>query len=197
MKKTLFSLLLLAISPVLWAFSLSDLSQTLQKPQSVQGTFTQQRFLKSLNKPMTTRGQFALLPKKGLLWHMQKPFETRLRVRADGIMQFNGKTWQPERGSKAGQSQQIQLFLDLLGGDTQGLAKQFDLRLTGSAQKWTLNLQPKTVLMKQIFQNIVISGDEVVRKIELVEKQGDKTVMQFDNVKRNAALDAFAQTALK
>lgn len=194
MKKILFATLLTLATPLTWAFSLSELSQTLQKPTNVQGVFTQQRFLKSMTKPMTTQGQFVLLPKKGLLWHMQKPFDNRLRVRADGIMQWDGKTWRA--ASKGGQSQQIRLFLDLLGGNTQGLQQQFDMKLSGNGQNWTLLLTPKSALMKQVFHDIRIGGDTVVRRIELNEKQGDKTVMQFDKVNTNAALDEFVRGAL-
>ena len=82
MKKPIFAVALTAFSPLLWAFSTAELSQTLQKPDNVQGAFTQQRYLKSLSKPMTTNGQFVLVPKRGLLWHMQKPFDNRLRVRS-------------------------------------------------------------------------------------------------------------------
>lgn len=197
MKKLIFAAALTLASPLLWAFSAAELAQTLQKPANVQGAFTQQRYLKSLTKPMTTNGQFVLIPKRGLLWHMQKPFENRLRVRADGIMQWNGKSWVATNPSKMnGQSQQIRLFLDLLGGNTQGLEKQFDLQLSGSQQKWTLRLNPKTALMKQIFNHIEISGDNVVRRIELNEKQGDRTVMQFNQVQTGKELDAFAKQAL-
>ena len=170
----------------------------LQQPQNVQGAFAQQRYLKSLNQPMSTGGRFVLLPKKGLLWQMQKPFDNRLRVRADGIMQWNGKAWvSAGGGSRSGQAQQIKLFLDLLGGNTAGLEKQFDLQLSGNAKKWTLRLNPKTALMKQIFTRIDISGDAVVRKIELNETQGERTVMTFSGVAVNQPLDAFARSALQ
>ena len=139
MKKTILSLTLLISAPALWAFSPAELAQTLQKPQNVQGNFVQQRQLKSLSKPMTTSGSFTLVPQKGLLWKMQKPFETTLRVRSDGIMQWNGSQWVNPNASKLnGQSRQIKLFLDLLGGNTQGLEKQFDLKLNGNEKKWTL-----------------------------------------------------------
>ena len=109
MKKTILSLTLLISAPALWAFSPAELAQTLQKPQNVQGNFVQQRQLKSLSKPMTTSGSFTLVPQKGLLWKMQKPFETTLRVRSDGIMQWNGSQWVNPNASKLnGQSRQIQ-----------------------------------------------------------------------------------------
>ena len=113
------------------------------------------------------------------------------------FLQRNGKSWVAANQSKMnGQSQQIRLFLDLLGGNTQGLEKQFDLQLSGSQQKWTLRLNPKTALMKQIFNHIEISGDSVVRRIEMNEKQGDRTVMQFNQVQTGKELDAFAKQAL-
>ncbi|MDO1509343.1 MULTISPECIES: outer membrane lipoprotein carrier protein LolA [unclassified Neisseria] len=198
MRKLIFTAALSLFSPLIWAFGTADLAQTLQKPDNVQGAFTQQRYLKSLTKPMTTNGRFVLLPKKGLLWHMQKPFDNRLRVRSDGITQWNGKNWTTANPSKmSGQSQQIKLFLDLLGGNTTGLEKQFNLQLSGTQQKWMLRLDPKTALMKQIFTRIDISGDNVVRRIELDEKQGDKTVMLFENVKTGQTLDEFAKQALQ
>lgn len=194
MKKLMFSVLMLLASPVLWAFSTAELAQTLQKPGNVQGEFVQERHLKSLSKPMTTSGSFALLPKKGLLWQMKKPFDTTLRVRSDGIMQWNGSAWtNPNAGKMNGQNRQIRLFLDLLGGNTQGLEKQFALQLSGSAGKWTLRLTPKTALMQQIFKHIDIAGDSVVRRIELHEKQGDRTVMQFRRIQTDAALEGLAK----
>ena len=196
MKKTIAAALLTLASPALWAFSTAALAQTLQKPSNVQGAFTQQRQLKSLNKPMVIGGKFVLIPKKGLLWQMQKPFEPTLRERAEGIMQWNGSAWTHPNQGKVGQSQQINLFLDLLGGNTQGLEKQFDLALSGTEKQWTLNLTPKTAVTRQIFNRIAISGDSVVRKIELDEKQGDKTVMQFREVQTGKPLDDFAKKAL-
>ena len=196
MKKLFLTLLMLLAAPALWAFSLADLAQTLQKPANVQGAFTQQRYLKSLVKPMTTSGAFTLVPKKGLLWQMQKPFDTTLRVRADGIMQWTGSAWTNPNANKLGQNRQIQLFLDLLGGNTQGLEKQFDLALSGTEQQWTLQLTPKTAITRQIFTRIGISGDTVVRKIQLDEKQGDRTVMQFEQIQTGKPLGEFAKSAL-
>lgn len=197
MKKFITAAALASVCLPAWAFSTAELAQTLQKPANVQGAFTQQRHLKSLSKPMTTQGRFVLVPNKGLLWQMQKPFETTLRVRADGIMQYNGGTWNnPNQSRLSGQSRQIKLFLDLLGGNTRGLENQFDLALSGTEKQWTLRLTPKTAVTRQIFNRIDISGDSVVRQIELDEKQGDRTVMRFNQVQTDKPLDGFARSAL-
>ncbi len=194
MKKVLLVSLLMLFSGLSSAFSQQDLIALLQKSQNIQGGFTQQRFLKSLSKPIVSRGKFVLLANKGLLWQMQQPFAVDLRVKKDGIMQWNGSQW--VANNKLGQSEQINLFLGLLSGDISTLSAQFDLQLSGSSQQWRLTLTPSSLLMKQIFNHIIIKGDGLVREIELDEKQGDRTLILFSQVQTNQPLSAFAQSAL-
>lgn len=182
MKKYLFGILCF-FSPVVWAVSQTELITRLQAPQNLQGDFVQQRYMKSLAKPITTSGQFYLAKNQGLLWQMQKPFTSLLKVSPQGIAQWNGQSWQ--YNSQLGQTTQIQLFLGLLSGDFSGLTKEFDFALSGSSQQWTLTLTPKSLLMKQIFNQIQLQGKEVVEQVELLEKQGDRTLILFDNIKQN------------
>ncbi|MDP8169900.1 outer membrane lipoprotein carrier protein LolA [Pasteurella skyensis] len=193
--KKYFTLLLLFISPLTMAITQQELISKLQKPQSIQGDFIQQRFLKALKNPIKTSGQFTLVAEKGLLWQMKTPFENNLRVTSKGIMQYNGTAWVGNNNNFA-QQQQIQLFLGLLSGDISTLKQQFDLKLTGEKSAWQLDLIPNSFLMKQIFNIIRLQGSEVVKKIILDEKQGDKTVIQFENIQINSPLSFFTQQAL-
>lgn len=194
MKTRFLTLLVTLFSPLALAFSESELVAQLQKPNSVQGNFTQQRFLKSLTKPIESKGQFTLVSQKGLLWQMQTPFTNHLRVTQDGIMQWNGSEWVGNH--KLGQAEQIRLFLGLLSGDISSLKSQFDLTLSGKRENWTLTLVPNSLLMKQIFNQIQIRGDENVKQIELDEKQGDKTKILFENLHKNQTLSEFVKSAL-
>ncbi|MDP8033772.1 outer membrane lipoprotein carrier protein LolA [Pasteurella atlantica] len=192
--KKYFTLFLLFISPLTLAITQQELISQLQKPQNVQGNFVQQRFLKALKNPIQTSGQFTLVAKKGLLWQMKKPFENNLRVTSKGIMQYNGTEW--VGNNNLAQQQQIQLFLGLLSGDISTLKQQFDLKLTGKKSAWQLDLIPNAFLMKQIFKTIQLQGNDVVTQIILDEKQGDKTVIQFENIQINTPLSSFTQQAL-
>ncbi|MBH5328220.1 outer membrane lipoprotein carrier protein LolA [Eikenella sp. S3360] len=196
MKKRLLSLLLaLAALPAL-AFNTAELTAQLQAPQSVQGSFTQQRFLRSLDKPVQTGGQFALRPGHGLFWHLQKPFDMKLRVRRDGITRQDSQGQWRSNGSQTAQAAQVKLFMAVLGGDTAELQRHFNLALSGNAQQWRLTLTPKTAVMRQVFNQIVISGGRLVQKVELDEKQGDRTVMQFTQLQTDRPLSPAARQAL-
>lgn len=195
MKKFLFTFLLILSSKFGFAFSQQDLIALLQKPQNIQGDFTQQHFLKSLSKPIVSQGKFVLSANNGLLWQMQQPFAVDLRVKKDGITQWDGHQWMAN--NKLGQSEQINLFLGLLSGDVSALSAQFDLQLIGSAQQWQLILTPSSLLMKQIFNHIHIKGDELVREIELNEKQGDRKRILLHKIQTDQPLSDFAQRALQ
>lgn len=57
------------------------------------------------------------------------------------------------------------LFLGLLSGDIQALATQFDVVLSGDENNWQLQLMPSGLLMKQIFNQIIIQGNVAVQRI--------------------------------
>ncbi len=197
MNKLLAALTALCLAAAAHAFDSRELTAQLQAPKTVQGRFTQQKHLRTLTKPVTTSGRFALRPGHGLFWHLQKPFELRLRVRRDGISRQDASGAWKSNGSQSTQAAQVKLFMAVLGGDTAELQRHFILKLSGSAGNWQLLLLPKTVVMKQVFENITISGDKLVRRIELKEKQGDRTVMQFEQLQTDQALDAAAKQALE
>lgn len=197
LKKILFIAAAVLCSAYTLALSPDQLTQQLQAPNTVQGQFTQQRLLKSLTKPMQTSGQFALKKQTGLFWHVQKPLNLQLRVRAQGIAQWNEQTQTWHNSTQSGQHTQVKLFMALLSGDLTELNKQFNLSATGNLNNWTLQLSPKTLIMKQIFTQITINGDKVVRRVVLQEKQGDKTTIQFSNIQVNQSLNSNANNALK
>lgn len=195
LSKKNFAWVTLMITAPTYALTPAELTVHLQQPSTVQGQFVQQRYLKNITKPMQTSGEFALKKQVGLYWHVQKPLDLQLRVRPQGIAQWDKKTWR--NSSQSGQAAQVKLFMAVLGGDTQELAKQFNLSISGSLKNWTLTLQPKTAIMKQVFENISIQGDQVVRQVQLREKQGDRTVITFQNPKINQTLNPSAESALK
>ena len=196
-KKLFIAILVLLHSATVWAFDLGDLSQQLQAPQNIKGQFSQKRYLKNLAVPITSSGHFILIPNNALLWQVKTPFEVTMRIAQNGIEQLNNNNqWIRADSSAGGEATQLKLFLGLLGGQTTALESQFKLSLEGEAEQWKLLLQPKTKLLEQIFTQIDIAGDEVVREINLQEAQGDRTAITFENTQINSDLDSIEQATL-
>ena len=183
------SSLLLLTSPLAHAFDLADLSAQLAKPAVVRGPFVQEKHLRALPTPLTSQGQFTLSRDHGLLWLLQKPLKQDYRIADSGIARRTAEGWQQQPGQDVA-AQQSRLFLAVLKGDRSGLERDFDLQLTGDQNDWQLQLTPHSVLLKQIFSAIRIDGGALVERIELIETQGDRTVLKLPQSQAGDALTA-------
>lgn len=185
MIRPLFTQLFLALGLLLltasaFAFDLAQLSQQLREPAVVRGQFIQEKHLRALPMPLVSRGQFVLARDHGLLWLLQQPLQQDYRITASGIVQRTESGWRAA-GQQGASKRQNELFLAVLGGDAEALQRDFELDLQGNAQAWTLSLTPRARLLQQIFNAIHIQGGTSVERIELLETQGDSTLLLLES----------------
>ncbi|WP_085648030.1 MULTISPECIES: outer membrane lipoprotein carrier protein LolA [unclassified Pseudomonas] len=178
--KSLGALALLTLSSLANAFDLQQLSEQLAKPDVIHGRFIQEKHLRALPQPLISNGSFVLAKNHGLLWLLKTPLQQDYRISAKGIARRDATGWQLLPNKSAG-AEQNRLFLAVLQGDSSGLQRDFELALSGDAQQWQLTLTPRSVLLKQVFNQINISGGTLVNTIELLETQGDSTVLRMQD----------------
>jgi len=176
--RSLGALTLLAVSSWANAFDLQQLSEQLAKPDVIHGQFTQEKHLRALPQPLISKGSFVLAKNHGLLWLLKTPLQQDYRITANGTARRDTNGWQLLPNKSAG-AEQNRLFLAVLQGDSSGLQRDFELALSGTAQQWQLTLTPRSVLLKQVFKQINIDGGALVQTIELLETQGDSTLLRM------------------
>jgi Outer membrane lipoprotein carrier protein LolA len=176
--KVFCALALLGLSSLANAFDLQQLSEQLGKPSVIHGDFIQEKHLRALPQPLTSKGKFVLAKDFGLLWLLATPLKQDYRINAAGIARRDPHGWQLLPNKSAG-AEQNRLFLAVLQGDSSGLQRDFELQLSGEAQAWKLTLTPRSLLLQQVFKQINIDGGELVQRIELLETQGDSTVLRM------------------
>ncbi|MGE7960032.1 outer membrane lipoprotein carrier protein LolA [Pseudomonas sp. NPDC089530] len=180
-------LLALGFSSLAQAFDLQQLSDQLAKPEVIHGGFVQEKHLRALPQPLTSKGRFVLAKDHGLLWLLQTPLQQDYRITGKGIARRDAGGWQMLPGKNAG-AEQNRLFLAVLQGDSSGLQRDFELALSGDATAWKLTLTPRSLLLKQVFTRIDIDGGELVQRIELLETQGDSTLLKMHDSTSNQPL---------
>ena len=178
--RSLGALTLLAVSSWANAFELQQLSEQLAKPDVIHGQFIQEKHLRALPQPLISKGSFVLAKNHGLLWLLKTPLQQDYRITANGIARRDTNGWQLLPNKSAG-AEQNRLFLAVLQGDSSGLQRDFELALSGTAQQWQLTLTPRSMLLKQVFQQINIDGGALVQTIELLETQGDSTLLRMQD----------------
>lgn len=191
-KLWLASLLLVAVQA--WAFDEQQLTQQLASIDVLRGEFVQEKHLRGLPRPLHSEGHFVLSREQGLLWSLQRPLPRDYRITGQGVFLWQQGQWQTQ-GNQDAAARQSRLFLAVLRGDQQGLRNEFELQLQGSADGWLLTLQPKSLLLQQIFQRIEVRGDRHVRSIELLETRGDRTLMRMEQVIEGKELQADERAA--
>ena len=174
------TLIALLLSFSAHAFDLQQLSDQLAKPSVIHGDFTQEKHLRALPQPLVSKGTFVLAKDHGLLWLLKTPLQQDYRISAQGIARRDANGWQLLPNKSAG-AEQNRLFLAVLQGDSSGLQRDFELRLQGEATQWTLTLTPRSLLLKQVFTRINIDGGDLVNTIELLETQGDSTILRMQD----------------
>ncbi|MFJ4544248.1 outer membrane lipoprotein carrier protein LolA [Pseudomonas sp. NPDC088885] len=178
--KSLSVVALLSMSALANAFDLQQLSEQLAKPDVIHGQFIQEKHLRALPQPLISKGSFVLAKNHGLLWLLKTPLQQDYRITANGIARRDDNGWQMLPNKSAG-ADQNRLFLAVLQGDSSGLQRDFELALSGDAQQWKLSLTPRSLLLKQVFKQINIDGGALVQTIELLETQGDSTVLRMQD----------------
>ncbi|SDV06726.1 outer membrane lipoprotein carrier protein LolA [Pseudomonas mucidolens] len=173
-------LVFLGLSGVAQAFDQQQLSAQLARPEVIHGNFIQEKHLRALPQPLTSKGRFVLAKDHGLLWLLETPLQQDYRINAQGIARRDASGWQALPNKSAG-AQQNRLFLAVLQGDSSGLQRDFELQLQGAATAWKLTLIPRSLLLKQVFTQIKIDGGTLVHTIELLETQGDSTVLRLQD----------------
>ncbi|PVZ15483.1 MULTISPECIES: outer membrane lipoprotein carrier protein LolA [unclassified Pseudomonas] len=189
MKHLIRSLLaVVLLTPLLaHALTLAELSAQLAKPAVIRGPFVQEKHLRSLPQPLTSTGQFVLARDHGLLWLLRAPLQQDYRIDDAGIARRDANGWQTLPARSAG-AQQNHLFFAVLRGDSSQLEHDFELSVQGTAEHWQVSLVPRSLLLKQVFDHIELSGGQFVERIELFETQGDRTVLRMPSSQASDAL---------
>ena len=178
--RTLLMLSLLLVGTSARAFDLAQLSRQLSEPAVIRGAFTQEKYLRALPLPLTSRGTFVLARDRGLLWLLQEPLQQDYRISDSGIARRGPSGWH-QTDQQGPAQRQNDLFLAVLQGDTTALQHDFELELSGTTETWQLALTPRSQLLGQIFSAILIRGGATVERIELLETQGDSTVLLLND----------------
>lgn len=170
--------LALLISPFVSALTLDDLQQRFTEQPVIRAHFDQTRKIKDLPQPLRSQGQMLIARDQGLLWDQTSPFPMQLLLDDKRMVQvING---QPPQIITAENNPQMFQFNHLLRAlfqaDRKVLEQNFRVEFADKGEgRWTLRLTPTTTPLDKIFNTIDLAGQTYLERIQLNDKQGDRT----------------------
>ena len=156
------------------------------------GNFVQRRYLRGLDRPLISNGDFLLAREQGILWRTTSPFASQIVLSASGMTVRDG-----ERATHLSSAERpalraaLEMLSALFALDIARLADSFELYGDEQADHWQVGLKPRDGGLAQVFEQAVISGARTVERIELSTAGGDRAEIELSDIEtRTTALDA-------
>ncbi len=162
--------------------------------RSMQCDFVQTKYLKMLNDKMVSKGKMYYQQSNKLRWEYISPYTYTFVLNGSKVLISKGSRNDVINVNQSKVFKEIaRIMMNSVVGKCLSDEKDFKVTLTGSSAEYVATLYPQQKQMKQMFQTIILHFDRqksTVSKVELVEKKGDRTVIELKNVKTNGAINA-------
>ncbi|MBZ5875923.1 LolA family protein [Chromohalobacter israelensis] len=170
-------LLLASVSLSAHAFDRQDLQAQLERTTAIEGRFTQTRFLADVDTELQSRGRFAYVRDKKVVWQLETPVEDTLV-----LTPANAEDATPGEGAgDAGREQVAALLLRLLGGDWSALEERFTQTLDGTRDAWRVQLTPRDAELAARIAEIRLAGGRHVERLVMETADGDRLRIELSD----------------
>lgn len=164
------------------------------KMKTMQCDFVQTKYLKMLNDKMVSRGKMYYQQSNKLRWEYTYPYTYTFVLNGSRVLISKGKRNDVINVNQSKFFKEIaRIMMNSVVGKCLTDGKDFKVSLTGSSAEYVATLYPKQKQMKQMFQKIILHFNKqksTVFKVELIEKKGDRTIIELKNVKNNVPINA-------
>ena len=162
--------------------------------KTMQCDFVQTKYLKMLNDKMVSKGKMYYQQTNKLRWEYTSPYTYTFVLNGSSVLLSKGNRNDVINVNQSKFFKEIaRIMMNSVVGKSLVDSKDFKVSLTGSSTEYVATLIPQQKQMKQMFQKIVLHFNRqksTVSMVELIEKKGDKTVIELKNVKVNTTVNA-------
>ncbi len=155
----------------------------LQSHDVLRSSFEQRKQIKAITRPLVSTGRLIFTREHGLYWHLRAPFSTTFVILPDGLIRsFDGEEAESVRTTDQPVIRKFaRIFFDVFSGDPTYLKQHFSLYFTGDVDNWVIGLEPRDRAVRQVISRLLLDGSQTVDRVEMIETNGDTTVITFRN----------------
>jgi outer membrane lipoprotein-sorting protein len=173
-------------------------AQSSQKTNTLKSDFVQEKTLSMLSEKIVSKGKFYFKKENAVRMEYTSPFQYLMVINGNNVYI---KDNQKENKMSASSNKLFQSINRIMMDCVKGTVfdnKDFSVKLFESNDSYLAELTPLNKDLKKMFSKInMISGkkDNIVKKVEMHEPSGDKTVLSYTNPELNTNLpDALFNT---
>lgn len=178
--------ILLCLSPFAARADLSfdQLASISKNSSSLEGRFTQEKYLAALDTSLGSSGIFSYQRGKSVRWETLKPIQSEMLMTPTSISNMQGgqELMRMETESSLAVALFNEIFFSVLTAEWGKLSAYFKLSGNIEGGQWHAELVPVDKTVKQVVRRVELKGDALVREIILYESGGDRTTIHFENL---------------
>ncbi len=171
--------LLLARPAFATGFDLDQLMALLAQVRSGEATFTEKRQVAMLDKTLESSGRLSFEAPDTFVRETLKPRQEKIAVTGNRVTMSQGsrsRTLALDSVREA--SLIVEAIRGTLTGNRDALDRNFATTVSGTAQRWSLELVPREAYLREQVASVKLSGEQsLVREVQVAMFDGDKSVL--------------------
>lgn len=176
------------------AQALKEISAAAASIKTMQCDFVQTKSLKMLGDKMISKGQMWCEQPNMLRWQYNSPYTYTFILNGNKVVIKKGSRSDLIDVDKNKMFKEIaRIMMESVLGNVLTNTSDFRSSVTQSGNFYIVTLVPQKKEMKQMFTSILLHYDtklKLVTKIEMHEKNGDSTLIELKNIKKNTSINA-------
>ncbi|MBU1358492.1 MAG: outer membrane lipoprotein carrier protein LolA [Gammaproteobacteria bacterium] len=178
------TLALAIASPSAWAFEVPDLMRLLAQQKSGEARFTEQRFVRGLEGPLQASGVLDFSPPDRMTRRTLSPRPETMSVDGNTLtLTRSGRTRTMTLDSVPELLGLVESMRSTLSGDSRTLSRYFRMKVSGSADDWSLDLTPIEDRLAAQVRSVRMSGRKgEVLGVDMEFVGGDRSSMTISPV---------------
>ncbi|MCE9658567.1 MAG: outer membrane lipoprotein carrier protein LolA [Burkholderiales bacterium] len=170
-------------------FDLAQLTAQLARVKSGEATFTEKRRVEMLDRTLESSGRLVFRAPDTFIRETLKPRREKLEVSGNVLTMSLGdrsRTLQLDSAPEAAVI--VEAVRGTLTGNREALERLFECALSGSAERWSLDLVPRDLRLRGQVASVRVSGrGAVVREVQVLLADGDRSTMTIEPLPASAA----------
>lgn len=173
---------------------LSEISTAASSIKTMQCDFVQTKSLKLLGDKMVSKGKMWCQQPNMLRWQYDSPYTYTFILNDNKVTVKKGNHSDVIDVNKNKMFKEItRIMMNSVLGKVLTDKTDFKASVAQSGQYFIVTLVPQKKEMKQMFTSILLHYDtklKLVTQVEMHEKNGDSTLIELQNIKKNATVNA-------
>lgn len=165
-------------------FDLTQLMQTLAQVKAGEATFTETRTVAMLERTLQSSGRLSFEAPDSFVRETLKPRREKIAVVGNSVtMSLGARTRTVPLDSVPEAAVIMEAIRGTLTGNRDAIERNFTPSVTGTPQRWTLELKPREPRLRELVIALRLVGERaLVREVTVAMADGDKSVMTIEPI---------------